>query len=256
MYYLTSHVRVVSAFIIREIATRYGRSPGGYIWALLEPVAFIALMSLVMGSLGRAPAIGDSFPLFYATGFLAFNMYKGMEGYLISSVSANKALMSYPKVAPIDSVVARFILQGITSVVVSIVILGGTMLTVHNSLSLHWAYLLEATGYAWFMALGMALMNIVLFFRFPLYEKIFAIVMRPLFILSGILYVPSQMPHPFSDILLDNPLVHIVMLFREGFYGSRAAEGLDLWFLSETSVVMLFIGFLFFTFWPVARERD
>ncbi|MGK6317816.1 ABC transporter permease [Neorhizobium sp. DT-125] len=255
MEYWISHLRIVAAFIIREIATRYGRSPGGYIWALLEPMAFIALMSLLMSSIGRIPAIGDSFPLFYATGFLAFNLYKGMEAYLTSSISANKALMSYPNVAPIDPVIGRFVLQGATSFVVSAVILGGAMLTTRHSLNLQWAYILEAVAYAWLLALGVALMNIVLFFRFPLYEKIFGILMRPLFILSGIFYLPSQMPHPFSDILLDNPIVHIVMLFRKGFYGVRAAEGLDLWFLSETSLMMLFIGLLFFTFWPVGRER-
>ena len=121
LYYLTSHLRIVSAFIIREIATRYGRSPGGYIWALLEPLAFIAMMSMLMSAFGRLPSMGDSFPLFYATGFLAFNMYKSMEAYLASSISANKPLMSYPNVAPIDSVIARFILQGATSIVVTCV---------------------------------------------------------------------------------------------------------------------------------------
>lgn len=96
--YLITHIRIVSAFVIREIATRYGRSPGGYVWALLEPVAFIGLMSVLIGSIGRMPALGTSFTLFYATGYLAFSMYKGMEGYLVSAVSGNKALMSYPKV--------------------------------------------------------------------------------------------------------------------------------------------------------------
>ncbi|SMF66043.1 capsular polysaccharide transport system permease protein [Xaviernesmea oryzae] len=256
MYYLKLHTRIVSAFIIREIASRYGRSPGGYLWAFLQPIAFIVLMSLIMGSLGRMPALGESFPLFYATGFLSFNLYKGMETYLASAVRANKPLMSYPTVAPIDAVAGRFILEGATSLIVSIVILGGAMVFVRHPVQLQWTHIFEAIALAWTLALGVALMNIVLFFRFPLYEKAFGIVMRPLFLLSGVFYVPGEMPHPAREFLLDNPVTHLIMLFRWGFYGDRAAQGLDIWFLSEFTLGTLFVGMCIFTFWPVGRERE
>lgn len=209
-----------------------------------------------MGYFGRLPAMGDSFPLFYATGYLAYNMYKGMESYLVSSISANRALMAYPNVAPIDVVVARFVLQGVTSAVVSVLILAGTILTTREAINLQFGFILEAMTCAWVLALGVSLMNIVLFFRFPLYGKVFSIAMRPLYFLSGVFYLPGSMPHPFREIILENPLVHVVMLFREGFYGAKAADGLDLWFLSETSLAVLFVGLLTFTFWPVARARE
>jgi capsular polysaccharide transport system permease protein len=34
-------MRTIVALIMREMATSYGRSPGGYIWAIAEPVAGI-----------------------------------------------------------------------------------------------------------------------------------------------------------------------------------------------------------------------
>ncbi len=256
MNYLITHIRIVTAFVIREIATRYGRSPGGYVWALLEPVAFIGLMSLLLGSLGRLPALGTSFTLFYATGYLAFSMYKNMEGYLASAVSGNKALMSYPKVSPFDAVVGRFILQAMTSCVVAFVILYAATWTTNQPITIQWASIVEAIAFAWIMALGVALGNTVLFFKFPLYQKIFDIVMRPLFLLSGVFYVPSHMPHPFSDILLANPITQVVVLFREGFYVQHGDTGLDMPFLITTSAALLFVGMLLFTVFPVARARE
>lgn len=256
MNYLITHIRIVTAFVIREIATRYGRSPGGYVWALLEPVAFIGLMSLLLGSLGRLPALGTSFTLFYATGYLAFSMYKNMEGYLASAVSGNKALMSYPKVSPFDAVVGRFILQAMTSCVVAFVILYAATWTTNQPITIQWNYIVEAIAFAWIMALGVALGNTVLFFKFPLYQKIFEIVTRPLFILSGVFYVPSHMPHPFSDILLANPITQVVVLFREGFYVQHGDTGLDMPFLITTSAGLLFVGMLLFTVFPVARARE
>jgi hypothetical protein len=47
--------RTITALILREMATTYGRSPGGYLWAVLEPVAGVALLSLVFSLALRNP---------------------------------------------------------------------------------------------------------------------------------------------------------------------------------------------------------
>jgi capsular polysaccharide transport system permease protein len=247
LYYLLTHLRVVSAFTMREISTRYGRSPGGYIWAFVEPAAYIFIMSSLREALGGLPAEGDSYVLFFATGYLAYMLYNGMYHYLASSISANKSLMRYPTVAPIDAVVGRFMLQALTSAVVSTVIIAGSYLTVRHSTPIQWELVLGASAFAWLLALGVSFANIVLFVKFPIYEKLFAVVSRPLLLLSGVFIIPTDLPHPMSDILLDNPITHIVMLFR---------DGLDVWYLAICSSVTFVIGFAAFTLWPVARERD
>ena len=67
--------RTVVALILREMATTYGRSAGGYIWAILEPVLGVALLSAVFSMALQHPGLGTNFPLFYATGFLPFAMF-------------------------------------------------------------------------------------------------------------------------------------------------------------------------------------
>ncbi|MBW9090824.1 ABC transporter permease [Rhizobium wenxiniae] len=256
MYYLTTHFRIVSAFVIREVATRYGRSPGGYVWAFLEPIAFITIMSLLMSAIGRVPPVGESFTLFYATGYLAFSMYKAMESYLVSAVSANKSLLGYPNVSAFDAVVGRLLLQIGTATVVAAVIIGGIMVTLRHPPSIDWVKIIEATSLAWILAIGMALGNITLFFYFPIYKKVYETVTRPLFLLSGVFLMPTHLPHPFREWMLLNPVTHIVILFREGFYGGAGLDGLDMNYLIATSTTILFVGMFIFTYWPVARLRD
>ena len=36
--------RAVTALVIREMTTTYGRSPGGYLWAVAQPVALIVVL--------------------------------------------------------------------------------------------------------------------------------------------------------------------------------------------------------------------
>lgn len=253
--HLIPHLRIVSAFIIREMATRYGRSPGGYVWAFLEPVAYVVILSTVFEAFARVPALGESFPLFFATGYIPFSMYNGMAAYLSSTITANKNLLQYPNVAQIDPVVARVVLQAFTSIIVAVVILFITENIETHPHKIFWYALFESVICAWMLAIGISLTNIVLFERIPIYEKIFGIIMRPLFMLSGVFYVPSDMPHPFKEVLLANPVTQIIIRFREGFYGAGIWDGLDLGYMFEFASVLLFTGLLIFTLWPVGRRQ-
>ena len=96
--------RAVMALILREMATTYGRSPGGYLWAIIEPVFGIAILSLVFSALVRAPALGISFPMFYATGMLPFLLYSSVQGKVAGGLTYSRALLAYPDIEGIRHV--------------------------------------------------------------------------------------------------------------------------------------------------------
>lgn len=247
MYFLT-HTRIVSALLIREMSTRFGNKPGGYIWALLDPAAHVLLLTVIFQAIAHLPPLGTSFPLFFATGYVGFQFYQATAGYVNDALKANRALLSYPNVAPIDTLVARFLLQIGTTTFVAVLVLGAIGLTLRMPLVLNWAEIIEAAVAASLLAFGVALSNTVLFLRYPIYEKIFQIANRPLFMLSGIFFLPDALPHPFRDILLYNPLVHAMVLFRKGFYPEYRAAVLNLDYLYAWVFATLTIGMLLFTF--------
>ena len=63
-------LRVLFALMVREMGTTFGRSWGGYFWAIAEPLGGILLLSLAFGLALRTPPLGSSFMLFYATGYI------------------------------------------------------------------------------------------------------------------------------------------------------------------------------------------
>ncbi|MEE4238445.1 MAG: ABC transporter permease, partial [Anderseniella sp.] len=83
---IAMHGRVLFALVMREMATRYGRNAGGYIWAVLEPVGTLAILSLVFSAIARKPALGDNFPIFFATGYMAFHFYMDISRAVSASV--------------------------------------------------------------------------------------------------------------------------------------------------------------------------
>lgn len=241
------HIRVTAALMVREMSTRYGGKPGGYLWALLDPVAHVAFMTLLFQVIARAPALGTSFPLFFASGYLPFSFYQSMQGFIAGTINANRALLNYPVVSPFDAVISRYVVQAMTSLLISVLVF--TFVISKDQLSLHIdpAMITGACLAASMLGLGVGLTNAALFARSKLYEQIYGVVARPMFLISGVFFLPDSLPHPYSTYLLWNPLVHVVMWFRTGVYREYRAHSLDVTYVLEVVAVFLFVGLLLFT---------
>ncbi|MBP1857582.1 capsular polysaccharide transport system permease protein [Rhizobium herbae] len=233
---------------------RFGSKPGGYIWAIVDPLAHVAIMTTIFSTLARVPALGNDFTLFFASGYLPFGFYQAMSSFIAGAVRSNKNLFSYPIVSPFDAAVARYVLQFITSVVVTVVVM---LLCTNEGSRLHELSLapaVEAAAVASLMGFGMGMANIPLFADYPLYEKVFILVNRPLYLLSGVIIMPDSLPGPIFDALMWNPLVHIVMWFRQAIYPEYAATGLDKLYVLECASVMVTFGLCLFTASRTLRE--
>ena len=113
--------RTILALMLREMATTYGKSPGGYLWAVLEPVAALAMFSLGFSIMFSAPPIGNSFPMFYATGFLPFTLFNNTANKIAGAITFSRALLAYPVVTFLDALIARFLLNVLTELMVAYV---------------------------------------------------------------------------------------------------------------------------------------
>lgn len=210
--------RVVFALIMREMNTTYGRSIGGYIWAVLEPIGAITLMSVVFSFAFRAPALGVNFPLFYATGYLPFMFYLGTSTNIAMSIRFNKQLLFYPRVTYIDSIFARFLLSFLTHVLVFYIIIIGTFVSQETRSTLQFQYVFSSLSMVAALSFGVGVMNCFLFEVFPSWLRLWGVFNRPMFILATIFFTIESVPEPFRTYLLYNPLVHIVSEMRRGFY--------------------------------------
>ncbi|MQW87733.1 ABC transporter permease [Sinorhizobium saheli] len=249
MEWLKKHIRVTISLMIREMSTRYGGKPGGYLWAFIDPIAHVGFMTFIFHAIARVPALGSSFALFFASGYLPYMFYSSMAGFINGAIKANRSLLSYPIVAPADVVVSRYFVQILTSSFVGFLVL--FLVAAEDNLSVFGAIQLEKVVAASLMAtllgLGVGAANIALFARSSLYEKVFGIITRPMVLVSGVFFIPDSLPHPFRDIVLYNPLAHVIMWFRSGIYPEYRAAGLDVSYLVEWTASALFIGALLFT---------
>ena len=216
--------RVLFALIMREMTTRYGRNAGGYIWAVLEPAATIALLSTIFGFVARHPALGTHFPVFFATGYMAFHVYLDTSRAIGSAATANRALLTFPRVTVIDAVLARFVLQLLTSVFVTTLILGGLVMVFDEQIILRLEAIALSIALAAFFGVAIGLFNCITFAYSPTWQTVFNLLNRPMFMISGIFFLYEDLPRAAQDILWWNPFIHITALMRVGFYPTYEAS--------------------------------
>ncbi len=210
--------RVLFALVMREMTTRFGRSSAGYLWALIEPVGFIALLSLAFSQIAHGPPVGRSFPLFYATGYVAFSFYSDIAALTGRSVQVNRPLLNYPAVTALDTVLARFLLQALTGLAVAAAVFGGILAIFAEPVRLAPVPLIACFGLGALLGLGVGLVNVSLFAFSKGWELAYGVISRPLFLVSAVFFTFGSLPAFAREILWWNPLVHLVGLMRAGFY--------------------------------------
>ena len=238
-------LRTIAALILREMSTTYGRSPGGYVWAILEPALGIALLSVIFSLGFRAPSLGTNFPIFYATGLLPFFMFLTVHNNVSQSINFSRALLAYPRVTFADAILARLILGSATQLVVGIVVFWAILAMFETRTVLALDRIMMSYAMAIALAAGVGTLNCYLISLYPLWQRAWSISMRPAILVSGVIFIYESVPAPYGDWLLWNPLMHVTSEMRAGFYPNYGADFVSPVFVFGFSAVCGLAGLIF-----------
>ncbi len=237
--------RAISAMMLRDMATSYGRSPGGYLWAVLEPAAGVFLLVMIFSIGFRSPPLGTGFAIFYATGLVPFIAYVTISSKLITAIKSSRQLIAYPSVTYLDALVARFLLELITQLLVAYVLFTAILMmsdtqTAPDLLGMALSFSMMAA-----LAFGVGTMNCFLTGWFPVWAQIWGILNRPLFIVSCIFFLFEAVPQPYRDYLWYNPLVHVIGQMRKSIYPYYDAPYVSTSYVFGLSLVLSALGLIF-----------
>lgn len=238
--------RVILALLLRETRTRFGKSRLGYLWVIFEPLAHIGIMITLISVLGhsRTPPIGDSFAMFYFTGIIPFHMFTHTVGHLMHSVPENRPLLQLPRVKPMDVYMARGILELLTEVCVSILLLMGFMFFGFNIVPLNPFGVFSAFLLIWMCGFGVGLISAVLARFFSAWPRIWGALTSILYFASGTFYIPRMMPESIRDILSWSPTLQAIEMVRVNYFIEPYPYWLDVSYLAGFAIVSMAVGLL------------
>ncbi len=243
---------VILALFLRELRTRFGKYRLGYLWALLEPAAHVLVLLAVFGLLmGRAmPDI--SFPVFFIGGVVPWFLFSNIATRSLKAVEANLGLFNYAPVKPIDTILARALLEvviygAVYAVLLLLVWLLGEPLHIGNLPVLLAAFL----GLGWF-ALGLGLIFMALGDAFTEADRIIPIAIKPLYFVSGVFFSIHNIPADFRAWLYWNPILHAIELGRNALFPTYAVQEASLAYLLACALAANVLGLLVYRL----REKE
>lgn len=234
---------VLNALILREIKTRFGAHQLGYLWALIEPVLWISTFMAMFYFLDRGAPNGMDTASFIATGLVPFVLFRETVGRSVAAISANKGLLFYPQIQPLDLVLARALLEAATLFIVFMVLiaLAAGVRGVTPDVA-DWLTFLLAFGAAAALgaSLGLCFMAGAVFF--PAIERLLGPMLRPLFWISGVFFTANGLPPVARQVLMFNPVLHIIEFVRTGWFVEYQEEHASAGYVLSWIVSLGFLG--------------
>ncbi len=192
----------------------------GLFWTFFEPFfqafIFVSVHSFVL------KASSYNYPLFMASGIIAFFMFRNILYGAKGAFLANRGLFSYRQVKPIDTIIARVLLESfLTGIVILTFLLYGYYFYYEVEAK---NLLMVSLGYLWLIlfASGFGLLVAVGNTFFASIGKFVTLLSFGLLVFSAVFYPVASLTPEIQKIILYNPLTHFMEMIH-GYY----VEGLD-----------------------------
>jgi capsular polysaccharide transport system permease protein len=231
------------ALFMREALGRLATGRAGWLWLLLEPVAHVGMLMVLFSLLQRGNVPGIDFALFVAVGLLGFKSFMYTGSRSAAALAANKGLLGYRQVKPVDAVLVRAALEGVINAFVTLVLLALAVLVGFDAVPHDPITVIVSYALLWLLGVGFGLTVSVGTALVPEIEKIVGLISTPLYFASGVFFSPGLLPPQAQEWLLYNPIVHGLELARSGFFPNYSlAQGVSDGYLAASSLGMVLLG--------------
>jgi ABC-2 type transport system permease protein/capsular polysaccharide transport system permease protein len=234
--------RVISALILREILTRFGRRNLGFLWLFVEPALFIVVLAAIWHGMNGPQKSGVLVEAFVLTGYSTVLLWRNMPGRCIKAMAPNVALLYHRQVKPIDIYFARAALEAAAAtmsfVALAIAFIGLGLSPIPDDI----LKVLAGWGLLIWYGLAMALFFGATSERGELIEKIWSPLTIVMLFLSGTFFMLESFPPAARDFLLYIPTVSCIELLREGYFGPAHKFHYNIPYVITFNAVLMLLG--------------
>ncbi|KEO96644.1 capsule biosynthesis protein [Erythrobacter litoralis] len=241
---LRVQARVIQALTSRELMTRFGRENIGFLWIMVEPLLFAALVGLVWAFAKGPVNQGINVFAFVVTGYIPLTFLRHSFGRSANIFVANSALLYHRQIKVLDFIVVRVLIEAV----------GAMMAFIFAGIVLAFFGLFPFPSDVGALVLGWL---IYIFFVFALctilaplsevsevIEKLVPVSIYISIPFSGVFNLASWLPPNLREALMWSPLVSGMELMRYGVFGSVVTPYYDLGKALGVSLVCLLVGLI------------
>ena len=245
---------VIYALLLRDLSSQFGKSRGGFLWVLFEPIAHLLVPIFIFGFIRQRLMPGIEYPVFLVYGFLPFLLFKAICLQIVTGVNAGAGLLSYRQVLLMDVFVAKALAYCVVQAIVFIVVLSGLALFGYEVLPDRPVELAGVLALTAIFGFGLGIVFAALTSLVPDARPVIKVMFMPLYFASGILFPVTTLPDKWVQWLAVNPLLHLVELTRlTGLEGYQPMKYLSLAYPVSLALLTTIIGLMLYRLRYLAR---
>jgi capsular polysaccharide transport system permease protein len=231
------------ALFLREAVSRITASRFAWAWLVLEPMAYVAFMMFLYSAIRVKVIPGADATLWLAMGFVPFLTARNIFMRGMEAINANQMLFIYRLVLPVDTVLVRALLEAFLGLIVLALVLALAALLGMQVVPADVAKVMLGYGGLCLVGLGLGLMLSVGAELVTEVRRIFRMAMRPLTLLSCVMFPPTIVPAEHRYWLFLNPFASGLEMIRSGFFPYyHAAPETSAGYLYAFALVVVFLG--------------
>ena len=236
---------LVWAWTVRTLRGRYQQSALGWFWAIVQPVATVAIFSLVFTRIVPVDTSGVPYILFSYTAVVPWTLLSSAITDMAMSLVSNMNLVGkiyFPREAlPIATLLARLVDFGISFILLIILVIFYRLPI--SPLGLLYLPLILLIQLALILGLGIGAAAMNVFYRDV--DPLLKLIIQIWFYASPILYPVSLVPEKWRTLYFLNPMAGIIAAYRDVLIYNRV-PGDYLLPAAVISLVILVAGYWFF----------
>lgn len=197
----------------KDIIVRYKQTVLGVLWAIIQPVFSMVVMTFIFGNLAKLPSNGAPYPIMVYSAMLSWNFLSSSLSSVSNSLVSNSNLINkiyFPRIAlPISSIITAFVDFIISFMIFVIIMIGYKYMPSIKILFIPLFVILTFV-----IALGLGLFFATMNVKYRDIRYIVPMILQFGLYLSPVGYASSIIPAKIRLIYSLNPMVGIIEGFR------------------------------------------
>ncbi len=206
---------LIWALAMKELRVRYKRSVLGFVWALLNPLLMMIVLTLVFGTIMRFSI--DHYAIFLLSMLLPWTFFAQALTYSVESVVGNADLLKKVHIAKVVFPVAA-VVSNIVNFLLSLIPLALLVVVLRFPLHWTWIYLPVPMLGLFLFTLGTSLFLAAINVFFRDISHIIQIILSAWFYFSPIIYSLDFIPAKHRWLFKLNPMLYVLNGFRLSIY--------------------------------------
>lgn len=234
---------LIWALALKELRVRYKRSVLGFVWALLNPLLMMLVLTIVFGTIMRFSI--PHYSIFLLSMLLPWTFFSQALAYSVESIVGNGELLKKVRVAKLVFPVAALV-SNIINFLLSLIPLFLLVIALRFPLHWTWIYLPIPMLGLFLFTLGTAFFFSTVNVYYRDVSHIIQIVLQAWFYFSPVIYSLDFISSKYRWLFKLNPLLYVLNGFRLSIYYGLLPSAGSVAMSLGCGVAALALGFAIF----------